>query len=141
MLNRIILIGRLVADPELKYTASGIPMAKYRIAVNRDYKNQQGEIETDFINIVSWRKQAEVVSKNLQKGRLIAVEGQLQIRQYQTEDGQKRSIAEVVADRFHFLDSSRDRGAAPAADEGSAPPPEEPFEEPSEGQTKDDLPF
>ena len=137
MLNRVTLIGRLVADPELQYTSSGIPMSKYRIAVNRDFKNQQGEIETDFINIVSWRKQAEVVSKNLQKGRLIAVEGRLQIRQYQTDDGQKRSLAEVVADRVHFLDRSRDRGDSGASHE--APPPS--GSEPQGDEPKDDLPF
>lgn len=137
MLNRVTLIGRLVADPELQYTSSGIPMSKYRIAVNRDFKNQQGEIETDFINIVSWRKQAEVVSKNLQKGRLIAVEGRLQIRQYQTDDGQKRSLAEVVADRVHFLDRSRDRGDSGASHE--APPLS--GSEPQGDEPKDDLPF
>lgn len=141
MMNRVDLIGRLVADPELKYTTSGVPVSNFTIAVDRNFKNQQGEYETDFIRVVVWRNQAELVSKSLQKGRLIAIEGRLQVRQYQTDDGQKRSIAEVVADRFHFLDRPKDRGAAPAADEGSAPPPEEPFEEPSEGKTKDDLPF
>ena len=140
MLNRVTLIGRLVADPELQYTSSGIPMSKYRIAVNRDFKNQQGEIETDFVNIVSWRKQAEVVSKNLQKGRLIAIEGRLQIRQYQTDDGQKRSIAEVVADRVHFLDRPRDRDDSGASQETAAPPPAEASEPPG-NETKDDLPF
>ena len=140
MLNRVDLIGRLVADPELKYTTSGIAVANIRIAVDRNFKNQQGEIETDFINIVLWKKQAELASNNLQKGRLIGIEGRLQIRQYQTEDGQKRTVAEVVADRFHFLDSRRDRGDSGAAREATAPPPEE-SPKPAGDETKDDLPF
>ncbi len=140
MLNRVDLIGRLVADPELKYTTSGVPVSNFTVAVDRNFKNQQGEYETDFIRVVVWRNQAELVSKSLQKGRLIAVEGRLQIRQYQTDDGQKRSIAEVVADRFHFLDRPRDRGDSGASQDSAAPPPAE-SPEPPGNETKDDLPF
>lgn len=109
MLNRIILIGRLVADPQLRYTQQGTSVANFRIAVDRSYVNQQGERETDFIDIVCWRKLAGVVSENLTKGRLVAVEGRLQIRQYEWE-GQKRQSAEVHADDVRFLDSRRDSG-------------------------------
>ncbi len=102
MLNKVILIGRLTRDPELRYTASGIPVGRFTLAVDRSFTNQQGERETDFIDIVVWRKLAEVCANNLGKGRLVAVEGRLQIRSYETQDGQKRRVAEVVADNVRF---------------------------------------
>jgi single-strand DNA-binding protein len=112
MLNRIILIGRLVADPELKYTPSGIAVAQFRIAVDRPLSNearQAGqEKQADFIDIVAWRQSAEFASQYLTKGRLVAVEGKLQIREYQTQDGQRRKAAEVVADNLKGLDRPRD---------------------------------
>ncbi len=104
MLNRIVLIGRLTRDPELRYVPSGHPVASFTLAVDRSFANQQGERETDFIDIVAWRKLAEQVSQHLSKGRLVAVEGRLQIRSYETQDGQKRRVAEVVADGVRFLD-------------------------------------
>ncbi len=104
MLNRIILIGRLTRDPELRYVPSGHPVASFTLAVDRPFANQQGERDTDFIDIVAWRKLAEQVSQHLSKGRLVAVEGRLQIRSYETQDGQKRRVAEVVADGVRFLD-------------------------------------
>lgn len=109
MLNRIVLIGRLVADPKLRYTQQGAGVANFRIAVDRPYTSQEGERPTDFIDIVCWRKLAEIVTNNLTKGRLVAVEGRLQIRQYEHE-GQKRQSAEVQADNVRFLDSRRDGG-------------------------------
>lgn len=111
MLNRIVLIGRLVKDPELRYTPAGVPVAGFRIAVDRPYVGQTGERQTDFIDIVVWRKQAETVANHLQKGRLVAVEGRLQIRSYQTTDGQKRQAVEVVADNVQFLDRPKGGGA------------------------------
>jgi single-strand DNA-binding protein len=112
MLNRIILIGRLVADPELKYTPSGIAVAQFRIAVDRPLSNearQAGqEKQADFIDIVAWRQSAEFASQYLTKGRLVAVEGKLQIREYQTQDGQRRKAAEVVADNLKGLDRPRE---------------------------------
>ncbi len=90
MLNRVILIGRLVADPELRVTGGGIPIATFRIAVDRNFKNAQGEVETDFINIVVWRKQAELLSKWLSKGPPGCVDGRLQVRTYQSQEGQNR---------------------------------------------------
>ncbi|HHT72021.1 MAG: single-stranded DNA-binding protein [bacterium] len=112
MLNKVILIGRLTRDPELRYTASGIPVGRFTLAVDRSFTNQQGERETDFIDIVVWRKLAEVCANNLGKGRLVAVEGRLQIRSYETQDGQKRRVAEVVADNVRFLDWPKERSNA-----------------------------
>ncbi|MGI6575073.1 MAG: single-stranded DNA-binding protein [bacterium] len=107
MLNKVILIGRLVQDPELRYTASGVPVASLRLAVDRPFTNRQGERGTDFINIVAWRRLAEICSQNLGKGRLIAISGRLQVRSFDTAEGQRRWITEVVADEVRFLDRPR----------------------------------
>ncbi|GIM45870.1 single-stranded DNA-binding protein 1 [Collibacillus ludicampi] len=104
MLNRIILIGRLTADPELRYTPSGTAVASFTLAVDRPRANQMGERETDFINIVAWQKLAELAAQYLRKGRLAAVEGRLQIRSYENREGQRVRVAEVVADNIRFLD-------------------------------------
>jgi len=113
VLNRVILIGRLTRDPELRYVPSGQPVASFSLAVDRPFTNQAGERETDFIDIVAWRKLADQVSQHLSKGRLVAVEGRLQVRTWETQDGQKRKAAEVVADAVRFLD--RKVVQAPAA--------------------------
>lgn len=112
MLNKIILIGRLTRDPELRYTQNGIAVASFTLAVNRNYKNAQGEQEADFIDIVVWRGQAEVCANHLNKGRLIAVEGRLQIRSYETPEGQRRRVAEVVAESVQFLEKKASSAAA-----------------------------
>ncbi len=117
MLNRVVLIGRLTADPELRYTPSGVPVASFRVAVNRAFTNASGERETDFINIVAWRRTAEFVTNYLNKGRLVAIEGRLQIRQWQTNEGQRRETAEVVADSVQALERKREAGA-PGSEEG-----------------------
>jgi single-strand DNA-binding protein len=104
MLNQIVLIGRLVRDPELRYTPSGVPVAGFPLAVDRPFTNAQGQRETDFFDIVVWRKQAELVSAHLQKGRLVAIQGRLQARSYDTPEGQRRKVHEIVADRVTFLD-------------------------------------
>ncbi|HVH31267.1 MAG TPA: single-stranded DNA-binding protein [bacterium] len=117
MLNRIILIGRLTRDPELRYVPSGQPVASFTLAVDRPFVNQQGERATDFIDIVAWRKLAEQVTQHLAKGRLVAVEGRLQIRSYETQDGQKRKVAEVVADAVRFLDRKGTTSPEPASPE------------------------
>jgi len=109
MLNRVVLIGRLTRDPELRETSSGIAVANLALAVERDYKNQSGEREVDFINVQVWRKLAEVVTDNLQKGRLVAVEGRLQVRSYETQEGQKRRVSEVVAEKVQFLDWPKEK--------------------------------
>ncbi len=103
MLNRIVLIGRLVRDPELRYTPNGIAVASFTLAVDRPFTNKDGERETDFINIVVWRKQAENCASYLGKGRLAGVDGRLQLRTYE-QDGQRKYFTEVVADSVQFLD-------------------------------------
>jgi single-strand DNA-binding protein len=107
MLNKAILIGRLTADPNLRYTQSGNAVANFTLAVDRPFVNQSGEKGTDFIDIVTWRKLAEVVANNLEKGRLVAVEGRLQIRSYEDQNGVRRKAAEIVADQVKFLDYRR----------------------------------
>lgn len=122
MLNRIVLIGRLTKDPESQYTPNGVAIAKFRIAVDRPTKNPEtGEKETDFIDIVTFRRTAEFVQQYLTKGRLVAVDGRLQIRQWVGQDGNRRYNTEVIADNVQGLDRARDGqpGAAPA--EGEEP--------------------
>jgi len=105
MLNRVVLVGRLTRDPELRYTQQNTPIASFTIAVNRQFSNQQtGEKDTDFIPVVVWRKQAENVSKFMQKGSLVGVEGRIQVRNYDDKDGVKRYVTEVVADNVVFLE-------------------------------------
>jgi len=125
MLNRVILIGRLTRDPESQYTTSGIAVAKFAIAVDRLTKNPEtGEKETDFINIVAWRRTAEFVTQYLGKGRLVAVEGRLQIRNWVAQDGTKRTSAEVVADSVQGLDRAKD-GDSYGGNMGYSSAPEE----------------
>ncbi len=108
MLNRVVLVGRLVRDPELRYTSGkGTAVANFTLAVDRPFTNQQGEQEADFINIVTWQKLAENCANHLKKGRLVAVEGRLQIRSYEDSQGIKRKAAEVVADGVRFLPGGR----------------------------------
>lgn len=120
MLNKIILMGRLTRDPELRRTGTGTAVTSFSLAVDRDFKSQSGEKETDFIDIVAWRSTAEFVSKYFTKGRMAVVEGRLQLRDWTDKDGGKRRSAEVVADNVYFGDSKRDGGdssgysAAPA---------------------------
>ena len=123
MLNHIIIMGRLTRDPELRRTGSGIAVASFTIAVDRDFSPKDGgERETDFIDCVAWRQTGEFVSKYFQKGRMAVVSGRLQIRSWNDKDGNKRRTAEVVADNVYFGDSKRDDqgasgtyGAAPAS--------------------------
>ena len=118
MLNKIILMGRLTRDPELRRTQSGTAVTSFSLAVDRDFKSQSGEKETDFIDIVAWRSTAEFVSKYFTKGRMAVVEGRLQIRDWTDRDGGKRRSAEVIAENVYFGDSKREGGsdysAAPA---------------------------
>lgn len=114
MLNRVILQGRLVADPELRHTQNNIAVATYRIAVDRNYgtrdANGNRQSQADFINIVSWRQSAEFVSKYFTKGSMILVEGQLQVREYTDRDGNRRYQTEVVTDNINFCGSRRESG-------------------------------
>ncbi len=142
MYNRIILIGRLTRDPELRYVPSGAPVASFTLAVDRPFRDQQGNRETDFIDIVAWRKLAEQVSQYMSKGRMVAVEGRLQIRSYETQDGQKRKVAEVVADGIRFLDRARpsaaDAGASATAGAGTGTPASD---EAAQTPEDEDVPF
>ena len=108
MLNHIVLMGRLTRDPELRRTGSGVAVASFTLAVDRDYAAQGAEKETDFVDIVAWRNTAEFVSKYFAKGRMAVVTGRLQIRNWQDKEGNKRRSAEVVADNVYFGDSKRD---------------------------------
>lgn len=138
MLNRIVLIGRLTADPELRYTKNGIAVASFTLAVDRKFKNADGEREADFINIVVWRQQAESCSNYLSKGKLCAVDGSLQIRSYEAKDGTKRKAAEVVAEDVRFL-SPKDAGSAPQQSTKESSP----FNQSNDADMvgDDDLPF
>ncbi len=119
MLNRIILIGRLTKDPELRYTPNGRAVAGFTLAVDRPFKNQQGEREADFINIVVWGNQAENCANYLAKGKLAAVDGRLQIRSFEGQDGQRRWVTEVVADTVRFLSPKSSDSAVEPTDMGS----------------------
>lgn len=139
MLNKIIVMGRLTRDPELRRTQSGLSVTSFSVACDRDFKSQSGGKETDFIDIVAWRQTAEFVSRYFTKGRMALVEGRLQMREYTDRDGNRRVAAEVVANNVYFGDSRRDSqpagapygapqggydayGAAPAAPSSYAPP-------------------
>ena len=117
MLNKIIIMGRLTRDPELRRTGSGTAVTSFSLAVDRDFKSHSGEKETDFIDVVAWRNTAEFVSKYFTKGRMAVVEGRLQIRDWTDQNGGKRRSAEVVAENVYFGDSKRDAGG----DYGAAP--------------------
>lgn len=104
MVNRVVLVGRIATQPELRYTPDGVPVVNFRMAVNRRSSRQGGEREADFFTIVAWRQTAEFVSTYLDKGRLIAVDGRLQSRSYQARDGTTRQVVEVVADSVQALD-------------------------------------
>ena len=109
MLNRIIIMGRLTRDPELRHTQTGTAVASFTLAVDRDFKDKStGERSTDFIDVVAWRQTGEFVSRYFTKGRMAVVEGRLQIRDWTDKDGGKRRSAEIVADNVYFGDSKRD---------------------------------
>ena len=116
MLNKVILMGRLTRDPELRRTGSGTAVTGFSLAVDRNFKGQSGEKETDFIDVVAWRNTAEFVSKYFTKGRMAVVEGRLQIRDWTDKDGGKRRSAEVVAESVYFADSKKTDAAPQAPD-------------------------
>ena len=120
-MNKVFLIGRLTRDPELRYTGSNVAVTTFSLAVNRPFTNQAGEREADFINIVVWRKQAENVKNYLTQGSQVAIDGRIQTRSYDGEDGKKRYVTEVVADNVQFLDSKSSKNDVPAAPEEKTP--------------------
>ncbi len=149
-LNKVILGGRLTADPELRTTQSGLPVTTFTVAVSRNYKSNDQQTQSDFINVVAWRSTAEFVSKYFHKGSSICVIGSIQTRKWQDQNGQNRYITEVIADEVNFVDSKSDSSArqaaapaytpdsygAPSYSSGSNTAPK--FEEMS---NEDDLPF
>ena len=149
--NKVILIGNLTADPELKMTQTGIPVTSFSIAVGRRYAKETEEVKADFLNIVCWRKSAEFVAKYFNKGKKILIEGQLQTRSYTANDGSKRYVTEVVAENVSFVESagsgaSRDRSEGTYY--GGEPVPAQMSQQPrvseanfEEVAAEDDLPF
>ena len=151
MYNKAILIGRLTADPELKQTPNGVSVCSFSIACDRPFSSKSGEKQTDFINIVAWRQNAEFVSRYFSKGRLIGIDGSIQTRNYEDKNGNRRTAVEVVADRAFFVDSksSASASSAPSAQNFNRPAaPAEPisyssgsFSDFEEIEGEDYLPF
>lgn len=107
-MNKVALVGRLTAKPELRYTNSNVAFTRFTLAVNRQYPNQDGKREADFINIIAWRKQAEVISKYFDKGNLIAIEGKLQTSSYDDKNGNKKYTTDVALDNFEFIENKKE---------------------------------
>lgn len=124
-MNRVMLIGRLTAKPELRYTGTNTPYARFTLAVNRTFSNNQGQREADFINIVVWRKQAENVCNFLDKGSLVSVEGRIQTGSFDDKDGNRRYTMDVVGDSVQFLESKGSRGNS---NSGAAQPSVSPYD-------------
>lgn len=139
MLNKIIIQGRLCSDVELRRTNNGTAVASVTLAVDRDFKSQDGRRETDFISVVAWRGVAEHLAKYLTKGRMAVVEGRLQIRDWQDKDGNKRRNAEVIADNVYFGDSRSDN--APGSYQAAKAPVNVDAEDFDEVEDDSDLPF
>jgi single-strand DNA-binding protein len=125
MINRVVLVGRLTKDPELKYTPNGIAVATFTLAVNRQFSNPQGEREADFLNIVVWRKAAENVANFLKKGSLAGVDGRIQVRTYE-QDGRRQYFTEIVADNVQFLEPRGTSGGGRSNNDNYGTPPMEP---------------
>ncbi len=120
MVNRVVLVGRLTRDPELRTTATGKSVCNFSIAVNKRIKPQDGSSDADFFNIIAWERSADYVSNYLTKGRLVSVDGRLQTRKYTTKEGQERDVVEVIAENIQGLDRPREDGGGAHA-EGHAP--------------------
>lgn len=138
MINRVVLVGRLTKDPELRYTPSGVAVATFTLAVNRTFTNSSGDREADFINVVAWRQLAELCANYVKKGSQVGLEGRLQTRSYDGNDGKRVYVTEVVADNIQFLSPSNSENSKPTNDYK----PTDPF---ANSQTvdisDDDLPF
>ncbi len=113
-MNKVILIGNLTRDPEMRTTTGGVPVCSFAIAVNRRFKNAEGQQETDFFNVSAWRQLGELCGRFLQKGRKVCVIGSIQLRNYDAQDGSKRTAVDVVADEVEFLNSQQQGGAEPS---------------------------
>ncbi len=137
-MNRVILLGRLTAKPELRYTNSNVPFVRFTVAVNRQFNNQEGNREADFINVIAWRKQAEVICNYFDKGNQIAIEGRLQTGSYDAQDGTKRYTTDVVLDQFHFVESRSQREASSSNVDNVSPYD---YQEPTNDVNIDNDPF
>ncbi len=144
-MNKVFLIGRLTKDPELRYTGNNTPVASFTLAVNRAYTNQSGEREADFINVVVWRKQAENVKNYLSQGSQAAVDGRIQTRSYDDNNGQRRYVTEVIADNVEFLGSKGSNSNGGSSSSDSMPNEPTPYDfgkEPeASGTSVDSNPF
>ena len=144
-MNKVILIGNLANDPEAFTTQSGISRSTFRIAVQRRFANAQGVREADFLTVVAWRQTADFCNRYLTKGRRVAVEGSIQTRSYDAQDGSKRYVTEIIADNIEALGGRNEEGGAPRPfDNGPTPPPERPANAPVNDFTEvddDELPF
>ena len=134
MINRVVLVGRMAADPELRYTPSGVAMSKFRVAVNRPFQSAQGEREADFIDVVAWRQSAQFAADYLRKGRLVGIEGRIQVRSYTNQEGQRRRFTEVVADRVQALERRREEDPA-----GPSQPSSQSDSDDNQSQYQDDF--
>lgn len=139
MLNKAIIMGRMVQNPELKYTPSNVPVVSFTIAVNRDFKDQDGNYPTDFLDCVAWRNTAEFVSRYFKKGSLCALEGTIQTRMWEDKNGNKRKTVEIVVSNIYFAESKKQSENIPSYEPDiNAYPREDEFEEVGED---DELPF
>ncbi|GAB2537130.1 single-stranded DNA-binding protein [Gracilibacillus alcaliphilus] len=120
MLNRVVLVGRLTRDPDLRYTPNGVAVANFTVACNRPFSNQQGEREADFINCVVWRKQAENFANYMSKGSLIGVDGRIQTRSFDDQEGKRVFITEVMAESIQFLESRGGSGGGQPSSQGGS---------------------
>ncbi|MGP4073795.1 single-stranded DNA-binding protein [Piscibacillus sp. B03] len=147
MLNRAVLTGRLTADPDLRYTSSGIAVANFTVAVNRPFQNQQGNREADFINCVIWRKQAENLANYMKKGSMVGVDGRIQTRSFDGQDGKRVFITEIVAESVQFLENKSSEGSKSSNQQNSNTGQNEPNHKGLENEGEpvdlndDDLPF
>ena len=157
MINSVVLVGRLTKDPELRYTPSGVPMARFTVAVNRTFSNQNGEREADFINCIAWRNQAENLSNFMRKGSLIGVTGRIQTGSFEGQDGKRVYTTDVIADSIQFLEPRSNQDPRPSdyatqsnqtpqqssSNQGNRTPDADPFNQPNGPVevSEDDLPF
>jgi single-strand DNA-binding protein len=140
MMNRVILVGRITKDPEVKMTQSNIAVATFTLAVNRQFADQSGERQADFIQCVVWRKQAENLARFVKKGALLGVEGRIQTRQYEAENGM-RYVTEVVCDSVQFLESKGDSNESTSRDDLTTADNDEFYETSKQLAAEEDLPF
>lgn len=141
MLNRVIVMGRLTARPELRYTQSGTAVTSFSLAVDRDFKGQNGERETDFLDVAAWRGTAEFAANYFDKGRMAVVDGRLQTRNWTDKDGNKRKSTEIVAERLYFGDSKRGEGTYAGNAQNAVNAPTDPLDAFAEFEDDGDIPF